>query len=92
MKFVQWWSDQPPFNQIGMSFVAGVAVFAVLSLLDAKKRKPDEICSRSAPGLPPHRPLPSRTLALTKGSKAPRIRLTSPAIEQSGEPRDAPAG
>lgn len=32
MKFMQWWADQPPFNQVGMSFVAGVAVLAVLSL------------------------------------------------------------
>jgi len=32
MKFVSWWADQPPFNQVGLSFVAGVAFLALLSI------------------------------------------------------------
>jgi hypothetical protein len=32
MKFVGWWADQPPFNQVGMAFVASVSVLALLGL------------------------------------------------------------
>jgi len=32
MKFVSWLAHQPPFNQVGLSFVAGVAVLAFFSL------------------------------------------------------------
>ncbi len=32
MNFVSWWADQPPFNQVGMSFFAGMAFLALLSL------------------------------------------------------------
>lgn len=31
MKFLTWWGEQPPFNQVGLSFLAGVAVIALLS-------------------------------------------------------------
>jgi hypothetical protein len=32
MKFVGWWADQPPFNQVGMAFVVSVSVLALLGL------------------------------------------------------------
>jgi hypothetical protein len=32
MKFVGWWTEQPPFNQVGMAFVAAVSFLALLGL------------------------------------------------------------
>jgi len=32
MKFLSWWAQQPPFNQVGLSFVTAVAVLTLLSL------------------------------------------------------------
>ena len=31
MKLLSWMANQPPFNQVGMSFVVGVTVLALLS-------------------------------------------------------------
>lgn len=30
MKFVDWLAEQPPFNQVGLSFVVAVAVLVLL--------------------------------------------------------------
>jgi hypothetical protein len=32
MKFVGWWAEQPPFNQVGMAFVAAFALLCLVSL------------------------------------------------------------
>lgn len=30
MKFIEWWSEQSPFNKSGMAFVAAVVVLVIL--------------------------------------------------------------
>lgn len=32
MSFVEWWADQPPFNQVGMTFVAAVTLLVLFGL------------------------------------------------------------
>ncbi len=30
MKFIEWWSEQSPFNKSGMAFVAAVLVLVII--------------------------------------------------------------
>ncbi len=30
MKFMDWWSEQPPFNKTGIAFVAAVLILLLL--------------------------------------------------------------
>jgi len=30
MKFIEWWSEQSPFNKSGMAFVAAVVVLVLI--------------------------------------------------------------
>jgi hypothetical protein len=32
MNFIEWWADQPPFNQVGIAFVAAVTLLVLLGL------------------------------------------------------------
>ncbi len=33
MKFLEWWSEQTPFNRYGMAFVAAVVIVVILSFV-----------------------------------------------------------
>jgi hypothetical protein len=33
MNFMDWWSEQSPFNKVGMAFVVAVIVIAVIALI-----------------------------------------------------------
>ena len=33
MNFMQWWSEQSPFNKIGIAFVGAVIVIAIIALI-----------------------------------------------------------